>query len=252
MATGNVVLAAGFENQTSAAKQIKIFLARYFYLCMALLMAVLVAWGFSRTVDANLFHANRPRPLLLWVHAAVFSAWMPFFIVQSALVRVRKVSVHRFLGWFGAGLATLMVTLGFAIAVVMARFDGGVLHQPDADAFLSIPFCSIIAFGACMGLAIYLRGKPEYHRRLIFIASCALLDAPLDRFDFVFYHDLAYPILDVLIALGIARDWIVDRRVHRIYLYTLPLLIAMQSLALYAWQANPTWWQITTHAFLGR
>lgn len=251
VAIGNAGVAARLEKQASATKPLKTLLRRYFYLCMSLLMAVLVVWGFSRTVDANLFHANPPRPLLLWVHAAVFSAWMPFFIVQSAFVRARKVSVHRFLGWFGAALATVMVALGFAIAVVMARFDGVVLHQPDADAFLSIPLGAMIVFGGCVGMAIYWRRKPEYHRRLIFIASCALLDAPLDRFDFVFYHDLAYPILDSLIVLGILRDWIVERRVHKVYFYALPLLIVMQCLALYTWHVNPAWWQIMTHAILG-
>lgn len=250
MAIGNARLAARFEKQASPRKQLKTFLSRYFYFCMAVLIAVLVVWGFSRTADANLFHASPPRPLLLWVHAAVFSCWVPFLIVQSALVRVRRVTVHRFLGWFGAGLAAAMIGLGFAIAVVMANFDAGVLHQADADAFVSIPFAAVIAFGVCVGMAIYWRRSPEYHRRLMFIASCALLDAPLDRFDFVFYHNLAYLILDGLIALGIARDWFVDRRVHRVYAYMLPLLIVVQCLALYAWHMDPAWWQVLTRAIL--
>ena len=74
---------------------------------MSLLLAARVMSGFSRTVNANLFHANRPRPWLLWVHGVVFSTWIVFFIAQSALVRARVVCVHRLLGWFGAGLATV-------------------------------------------------------------------------------------------------------------------------------------------------
>ena len=126
MVTGNAGLAP-LEKEASTTKQLKTFLSQYFYLCMSLVLAVLVVWGFSRTVDTNLLHANPPRPRLLWMHAAAFSTWVIFFIAQSALVRVRMVSVHRFLGWFGAGLATLMVGLGLVIAVVMARFDGVVL-----------------------------------------------------------------------------------------------------------------------------
>jgi len=98
---GSVGFAARTEKETSTTKQLKTFLSRYFYLCMSPAMAGLVVWGFSHTVDASLFHANPPRPLLLWIHGAAFSTWTVFFIVQSALVRVRKVSVHRFLGWFG-------------------------------------------------------------------------------------------------------------------------------------------------------
>ena len=251
MAYLNAGLAARIEEQTSATKQLKTFLSRYFYFCMALALAGLVVWGFSRTVDTNLFHANPRRPWLLWVHGAAFSTWIAFFIVQSALVRVRRVSVHRFLGWFGAGLATVMVALGLRIAVVMARFDTVVLHLSDAYAFLSIPFADMIVFGPCIALAIYWRKRPEYHRRLVFIATCHLMDAALGRFDFMFNHNLFYPGLDLLIALGMVRDGVVDGRVHKVYLCALPPIIVLQSLAIYAWQVNPWWWQRVTHAILG-
>src|ERR1039457_7436361 len=149
--------AAFSEKGTSTMPQVKGFVNRYFYFLMSLLFATLVVWGFSRTVNDNLFHAALPRPFLLWIHGAVFAGWVAFFIAQSGLVRVHKVSWHRFLGWFGAGLATVMVALGFAIAVIMARFDTVVLHQTGADAFLSIPFFDMIAFGTCIALAIYWR-----------------------------------------------------------------------------------------------
>lgn len=250
MAIGNAAFAARVDRSISTTSPLKNFLSRYFYFCLSLVLAGLVVWGFSRTVDANLFHANPPRPWLLWVHGTAFSTWVVFFILQSALVRVRKVSVHRFLGWFGAALATLMVGLGFTIAVIMTRFDGSVLHQPGVDAFLSIPFADMILFGTCIGLAIYWRKMPDYHRRLVFIASCQLMDAAIGRFDFMFNHNLFYPALDGLIALGMMRDWVVDGRVHRIYFYALPCLIVVQSISLYAWRMNPGWWQAITHAIL--
>jgi hypothetical protein len=250
VAISNVGLAPGIEKAASTTHPFKTFLGRYFYLCMSLVLATLVIVGFSRTADANLFHANPPRPLLLWIHGAVFSMWVVFFIAQAALVRARKVSVHRFLGWFGAGLAAVMVVLGCTIAVVMSRFDTVFLHQKDADAFLSIPFADMLVFGSCIALAIYWRKKPEYHRRLIFIASCQLMDAALGRFDFVFNHNLFYLALDSLIALGMLRDWVVDKRVHKVYLYALPSLIVVQSLAIYAWRIDPKWWQAITQAIL--
>lgn len=83
--------------------RLKGFVNRYFYFLMSLLFATLVVWGFSRTVNDNLIHATPPRPFLLWIHGAAFAGWVAFFIAQSTLVRVHKVSWHRFLGWFGAG-----------------------------------------------------------------------------------------------------------------------------------------------------
>jgi hypothetical protein len=250
VAIGNAGLVAPIEKSTSAATQLKTFLSRYFYLCMSLAFATLVIVGFSRTVNANLIGAHPPRPLLLWIHGAAFSTWVVFFIAQSALVRARKVSVHRLLGWFGAALAGLMVVLGFTIAVVMVRFDTLVLQQKGVDAFLSVPFVDMIIFGSCIALAISWRKKPEYHRRLVFIATCSLMDAAIGRFDFMFNNALFFPALDCLILLGVLRDWIVDKRVHKVYLYALPSLFVLQSLAVYAWKINPPWWHTITQAIL--
>jgi hypothetical protein len=251
VAIGNAGVVASIQKEVSTAKPFKTFLSRYFYLCMSLVLATLVVAGFSRTVNTSLFHANPPRPFLLWIHGVAFSTWIVFFIAQSALVRVRKVSIHRLLGWFGAALATVMVVLGFTIAIIMGRFDTVVLQQKDVQPFLSIPFVDMIIFGTCIALAIYWRKKPDYHRRLVFIASCQLMDAAIGRFDFMFYHALFFPALDLLILLGMARDWIVDGRVHKIYLYALPPMIVLQSIAVYLWRVNPTWWAGITRAILG-
>src|SRR5580692_8159229 len=94
---------------------------RYFYLFLSLVVAGVVVAGFSQTVDLFLIHAAPPRPVLLWIYGAAFSGWVVFFILQAALVRVRRVSLHRTLGWFVAVLGAMMVTLGSVVAVVMGR-----------------------------------------------------------------------------------------------------------------------------------
>lgn len=214
---------------------------RYFYFATSLLFAAIVVVGFSRTVDQNLFHAAPPRPFLLWIHGAAFSVWVAFYISQSTLVRTHNVKWHRLFGWFGAALGTLMVLLGFTVAVVMGRFDAVQLHQPDPT-FLSVPFYDMVAFAAFLSLAIVRRRKPELHRRLLFIATCSLMDAPFGRFDFILNHYLFYPCLDLLILLGVARDLVVNRRIHTVYRYALPALIVGQSLAIYLWRGQPAWW----------
>jgi len=217
---------------------------------MALVMTGVVVAGFSRTVGDNLFHAKPERPMLLWMHGAAFSAWMAFFIAQSGLVRVRKVNWHRFLGWFGAALAAAMVVLGCVINVVMTRFHTVQLHEPDGSSFMSIPYVDMLIFGVGVGLAICWRKRPDYHRRLMFIATCQLMDAGFGRFAYVFNHDLYYPLLDLLIVLGMARDLVVEGRVHKAYLYALPAVIVLQGAAVYLYRANPGWWQSITHAIL--
>jgi hypothetical protein len=106
-------------------------------------------------------------------------------------------------------------------------------------------------FGACMALAIYFRKRPEYHRRLVFMASCQLMQAAFVRFHYIGFHDLFYPALDVLIVAGMLRDLVVDRRVGKVYLYVFPAMIALQAFASYLERVNPSWWKATTQTILG-
>jgi hypothetical protein len=223
---------------------------RYFYFSLSLIVAVVIVAGFSRTVDQGLIHAAPRRPVLLWMHGAAFTGWVVFFILQSGLVRIHKVSLHRLLGWFGAALAALMVVLGFVVSVVMGRFDAVVMHQPD-PAFLSVTFYDMFAFGTLVGLAILWRGKLDWHRRLLVLATCGLLDAGFGRYKAVMDYNVFYLCVDAVMLLGVGRDLLVDKRVHKVYLYALPVLLAGQNVAIYLWRARPGWWMSVCKETLG-
>jgi hypothetical protein len=223
---------------------------KYFYFAIALLFPAIVIAGFSRTVNESLFHAAIPRPLILWVHGVAFFAWIIFFLFQSALVRTQNVKWHRFFGWFGVALGAAMVPLGVATAIVMGRFDTYQLHQPGSEPFLIIPFYDMAAFGTLFALAIVWRKKPEMHRRLIFVATCILLEAAFARFDFIFDHSLFPFCPDLVVGLGVARDVLVDRRIHRVYLIALPVLIVAQGTVTLIWRSEASWWVRIAHAIL--
>jgi hypothetical protein len=218
---------------------------------MSLLFAAIVVAGFSRTVNQKLLHPAVPRPFLLWIHAAAFTLWIVFYILQSALVRVRKVKLHRLLGWFGAGLVAVMVPLGFTIAIIMGRFDKHVMHLADANTFLSVPFGDMAIFSVFACLAIYWRKKPELHRRLLFVGTCGLLDAAFGRFDYLFSHSLFFLAADAVILLGVARDLLVNRRIHIVYRVALPSLVVVQALMVYLWRGAPAWWANIGQTLLG-
>src|SRR6266700_7027339 len=198
-----------FRSQPSRLERLA---EKYFYLFMSLLIAAVVVYGFSGTAGNKLIHANPPRPILLWVHAVLFSSWVAFYILQSALVRIRRVKVHRTLGWAGAALGTSMVVIGFWVALVMARFDASQLHRPNRDAFLIVPLSDIVAFAIFLGLAILWRTRPERHRRLMLIATCALTGAAFGRMPLMHSPLAFYSCIDALILLGALRDFAVNRR----------------------------------------
>jgi hypothetical protein len=225
-------------------------LDRYFYLCMSLLILVLVTGMFSTTVPARLFHPTIAPPSIVWLHGAVFYGWVLFFILQSGLVKIRKTRWHRTIGWFGVALALAVVGLGVSTTVVMHRFEFLTLHQgQNALVSISIPLWDITCFAVVFTLAILLRKKIEYHRRLMLIASCTLTAAAWGRMpESVLPGFWFYAGVDLLIAMGAARDLLVNRKVHRVYLIALPLFIAGQSAI--AQITNAEWWSRFAHALL--
>ncbi len=228
---------------------------QHFYFFMSLLIATAVIYGFSHTVERNLVRANPSRPVLLWVHAILFSSWVAFYILQSALVRIRNVKLHRTLGWAGAALGATMVVIGLWVAVVMAHFETFQLgHNLDKSyAFLTIPLVDMTTFAACLGLAVVWRKKPERHRRLMLVATCALTAAAFGRMSMVRSTPplFFYTGVDGLILLGAVRDLVVNRRIHAVYLISVPLLVAAQTVALQIYSHKAAFWLHLTRRFLG-
>jgi len=227
------------------------WLDKYFYLCMSLLIAAVVVYGFSHTVDRKLIHANPRRPILLWVHVVLFSSWVAFYITQSVLVRIRKVELHRTLGWAGAALGTSMVVVRPWVAVVMARFDTSQLHRANRDAFLIVPLSDMAVFAICFGLAILWRRIPERHRRLMLIATCALTGAAFGRIAIMHSPLSFYGGVDGLILLGALRDLVVSRRIHTVYVIAIPLLVAWQTAVSHVFLHRSAFWISIAHRLLG-
>ena len=225
---------------------------RYFYFFMSLLIAVTVVYGFSHTVDKNLFHPAVPRPVVLSFHSAIFSGWVFFFIFQSALVRTHNVRIHRLSGWFGAALAAAIPLVGVSTAITMTRFHFHQLHESDGSTFVLVPFFDVTCFSIAFWLAFYWRKKPEFHRRLVLIASCALTAAAFGRFPAnILPPVMFYAGVDVLVLLGVARDLLVNHRVHKVYAYALPALIACQFWVMYTIVSNAHWWVNLAKAIVG-
>ena len=227
-------------------------LGQYFYLFMSLLIVAVIAYGFSFTIGKNLLHPAIPRPWILYVHATVFSSWLVFFVLQSTLVRSRKVQWHRRLGSFGVVLGTLIPIVGVSTAVVMGRFNTVSLHATDAESFLVVPLFDMVCFTSTFPLAVYWRKKPEMRRRLMLVATCALTAAAFGRFpERILPGYLLYVGVDLVILLGVARDLIVNRTVHRVYLFVLPLFILGQTIVTYIAYHNVPFWLKIAHSVIG-
>jgi hypothetical protein len=169
------------------------------------------------------------------------------------LVRLRKVSVHKFIGWGIAVIGAVIPVLGISITRVMSRFDITFLHEdPIAEsAFLPVPFLDMAFFLIAFGLAIWWRKRPEYHRRLILFAACVLTAAAFARFRLHVPYLSFYAGVDTLIMIDVLRDLAVDRRVHPVYGCLLPPYVLLQLGAVFIVVHQPDWWLRIGNAFIG-
>jgi len=88
---------------------------------MAASVIAIVVYGFSFTIQENLIHPSYSRPWILYVHAAVFSAWLFVFGLQTALVWSRRVALHRRLGAYGLAFGAAIPPLGVARDLIVLR-----------------------------------------------------------------------------------------------------------------------------------
>ena len=132
----------------------------------------------------------------------------------------------------------------------MARFNRDMLHQADAQLFLLVPLFDMLCFAATFGLAIYWRKQPELHRRLILCATCALTAAGFGRFPII-PRGAFYLGVDALILLGVIRDLMVNRSVHRVYRYALPLFMVGQAFVIYTIVKQLPYWKAPSQKLFG-
>lgn len=218
---------------------------RNFYLCIGLAVTLIVLFGFGRTVNAGLFHPPSPRPLILYLHAAMFTVWVLLFITQATLVRFRRVSWHRRLGFAGFALGCLMPVTGIETALVMTRRHIAEGHRNEESALI-VPFFDMLAFAVTFGLAVYWRRWPEYRRRLMLLAICGLTVAAFARFPhWLMPRSVWYVGVDLLILAGVFRDWILTGRLHPVYRYGMPALVLGQATTMWIYlNAPPAWIRI--------
>lgn len=159
---------------------------RRFFTLIAIAIATVVLIGFTRTFffrtlfpEAQSFAA--PEPIFL-IHGFFFAAWIGLLVLQTILIRVRCVDLHRTFGWIGVGLACLVVLLGTYGSLIAAQRPGGFIGVPLPPLqFLIFPILDMVLFATFFSLAIIWRGNPQSHKRLMVLAAVNLVEAAIIR-----------------------------------------------------------------------
>ena len=226
----------------------------------------LVSWvfiGFARSYYlAGLFKAPLPNTLL-HVHGAVFSLWVLLLTTATTSpVAAKRVDVHRRLGLLGFGLACVMVVLGVLVASDQIARHAAQPAGPhagivEARAFYAIPIGEILMFGTLVYFGFRNRFRPAAHKRLMVIATLAILEAAFARWPI--FDSFAEPAMDALyvvtiLLLMMAYDWWSTGRVLKVTLWA-GSFVALTQQARYLighatlWQSFAVWVQTQTPPF---
>jgi hypothetical protein len=224
-----------------------------FFPAMTILLAAAMVVGFAPTYFlAGVFAAKLPGSII-HIHGAVFTAWFMLLLAQSALAASGRIRLHRKLGMAGIAIAALMVPLGL---LATAEYTHRLATHPRILMAAIMPCAEIFTFAVLVAAAFLLRKRPGAHKRLILLATIAIIGAAVGRITFLPYWDFhgkaalrlawayTYPFLVFLMAYDL---WSL-RRLHPATLWGSAFLVAVHQLSLLinatpAWLAIAAWMQ---------
>jgi hypothetical protein len=217
---------------------------RRFYLWIAAFLAATTLVGFARTYYfRSYFHSPQLRPFLHY-HGAVMTAWIVLFLVQSVLIARRRVRLHRALGYVGAGLALLVVIMGSAATIIAAAREvrGHTAYVPLRLNVLALELTQMALFAIFVGIALWMRRRPDVHKRCMLLATLCMLPNPQLRVLPFINNNLVYLALwSAQIFLFVGLDALLNRRVHPAFLRG--ALVANVALYVAQFASNTTAWR---------
>jgi hypothetical protein len=221
---------------------------RAFYSGIAIVLAITVFVGFSRTYylrsyfggPATVSGAAELTPITR-AHAILFTGWVLLFLAQTALVAQRRVALHRRLGVAGAVLAASMIVVGFFTAVSAAA-RGATVPGANPLTFLAVPLFDLALFAGFTAAAITVRRNRETHKRLMLLAYVSIITAAIARLPGLLpLGPLVFFGLSLLFVIaGIVYDHMSRGRVHPVYWWG-GGLIALSIPARLALSGTPAW-----------
>ena len=208
--------------------------------------------GFGTDTFNHLSKYGLDYPLIVHFHAVAFVGYLALFTVQVALIRKARLDIHRRLGIAGAVLASIMIVLGPATALVV---DAGRFKAAGTSpVFLAVQFIDILAFAGLTAAGLLLRARPAAHKRLMLLGLIYISDAGFAR---LLNGAVAAPLAlgdwaglylgsdFLMLALGV-YDLATRARLHPAYIAGFVWTIALQITALLL-LGNPTWKALSLH-----
>jgi hypothetical protein len=196
---------------------------RFPVLAVAALGALIVV-SFARTYYLRFMFGLPPLTQAAHLHGIIATSWLVLHFTQARLVAARRVDLHMRLGVLTACVGVALVVQAFMLAVAGAAHG----HAPpgrDPLQFMSVSLGTTTMFALFLGSALALRRRREWHKRLMLLATLALIVPAAGRLDsFVMQpHGLPPRVLGLgltiaFVAWACVNDYRRTGRVHPAYL----------------------------------
>jgi uncharacterized membrane protein len=218
--------------------------ANWFYLSTPLVGIAAIAIGFSTTYFLPIWRRTLDIPPVVHFHGALNLSWVLLVLSQVVLVRTRNTPLHRRIGWVGLPLAAAMLVTGCVVAVWTAKRDFPVQGPVAASSMIGV-VTSFTIFIGLVTLAIVWRRWPDWHKRLMLLATIVVLWPAWFRMrhlvPWVPRPDIWFAVVaaDSLIVIAAVRDAIKYKRIHPVWLYFGSTVFLEASVEIYAFDSPP-------------
>ncbi|MDB5733925.1 MAG: hypothetical protein JWP16_2355 [Alphaproteobacteria bacterium] len=202
--------------------------SKFFYFYLSIACVAVAFLGFAPTYWVPIAtHSFKANPVV-HIHGMLFFAWTLYLVYQSWLVAAGRVAKHRTVGLIGVSLATAMTIFGYLVAIASVRNASAAGLAPQAIGFMIVPVTGITFFAVTVIAALVKIKQPQAHKRLMILATVAILPAAIARWFLTFLAppgafptpgvDLAPSALSGLILVaGIVHDWRTRGKPHAVY-----------------------------------
>lgn len=221
------------------------------YVPIAVFTLVVAFVGFWANYYGRIFTGTVTTAPIIQFHAAIFIGWLLLVTTQAVLAARGRRALHMRVGNYVMGYGVVVAVVG--VIATFAAFEMHLLagNSQKARTQLFIGLTDIATFMPFLAAAWLYRRRPEVHKRLIIVATCTLLIAPVHRMSW-FLGGPPPPVVPVLliwmapIYAGMAYDWLTRRIVHPVYLIGIVAIVYMKfwRIPIYqskAWGAFTDW-----------
>jgi hypothetical protein len=187
-------------------------------------LGALIVVSFARTYYLRFMFAAPPLTRMVHLHGLIATAWLVLHYVQARLIAARRVDLHQRLGILAACVGAALIVQ----AVMLAAASAALGHAPpgrDPLQFMSVSLGTTTMFALFLVSALALRRRREWHKRLMLLATLALIVPATGRLDSFVMQPLGLPrrVLALWLTIGFVvwacvNDYRRTKRMHPAYL----------------------------------